>query len=663
MRHMTDGSTGIPWSRFTVCLVIGSLLLLPQWATAASEGTWVQQAPVGAAGSLPTLQLQCPSADVCYAFGLWPGASGIAAGTPLFEKTTDGGVTWNGLSVTGGLYTSGRSPLACPSVTVCYLLSSTAPWPPPSAPVSIRVTTDGGKTWINYPTGIEGSPDKISCPSAAVCYVSVYHGEVPVSLDLLVTTDGGHTWSSRSISVTTGSLGVLTCPGVHDCYVSGSLVDPGTGSPADIAVTHDGGQTWTVVRAPRSNYPSIACPSIDHCYALSSPPIVTRDGGQTWTAVPTTVDPIGKDMVCPSDSVCYIAAGRIWRTTDAGTSWHPAADGDPLGIFSLSCPTTTTCYGTGEQGLVLKTTDGETWEEPTPYTRRALHAIACPTATTCFAAGDYGTVLVTANAGVQWVRHSTGTNGDIVSLACPAVDVCLAEEEGPGPDNGANHVVLRTTDGGRSWAQEAGVQAFGLSCFTQTFCVAAGTPPHFLRSFDGGKTWHTRSGPRRFPLAAFACVSTARCIGVGGNSSCEDCVENGWLFTTTDGGEHWHRQYAYGSYLVSVACSTAIRCYAGGHGIWLRSTFQNGKWTVNEAATVPPTAYVRSVSCPAASTCWGVGMQENSTGGIPVRTRNGGRSWTVVEHHVSGDVEALTCPRPDECFAVGPSGLIMAYSP
>jgi photosystem II stability/assembly factor-like uncharacterized protein len=233
-----------------------------------------------------------------------------------------------------------------------------------------------------------------------------------------------------------------------------------------------------------------------------------------------------------------------------------------------------------------------------------------------------------------------------------------------------------------------------------------------LRTVDGGRTWATYTLPKADGVGeSISCPTTRRCIVVGGVGPCiddfvrrmdlmtgsdgdrlrpaqYDCKGRGWLFATADGGRSWRREinrtlpaYAVrGADLLTVACPTPTQCYAGGYGIWVRSTHGGRAWSVTTPSITIPVAspapaasadFIRSLSCTGLSTCWGLAGQLGDYNGIPVRTTDGGRSWQSVAGNVptlgpdagSGGLLSLTCPRPNRCFAVGHGGLIMSYSP
>jgi photosystem II stability/assembly factor-like uncharacterized protein len=560
----------------------------------------------------------------------------------------------------------------------------------------IWATEDGGQTWTKRKVGSTQDLEQIVCPSTRVCYVSTFRPGETVHEDLLITRNGGATWTRHTLTVTDQPVLALACPGIDDCYLSGLQIGPHR--QRGIAMTHDGGGTWMVHTsrpASPSPYVSLACPTVNRCYAAGVGGLTTTDnGGRTWAnrRLPGGGTNGSLPITCPTATICYfISILHLWRTSDGGTTWEQElSGGSGRYLRNVTCPAPTTCYAVGDEAMIVKTTDGLSWQEPTAYTRNDLNAIACPSATTCYAVGDAGTVLTTTDGGATWVRRSIGASAglySIASIACPTLDVCLAGALPLLPTGG---VVLKTTDGGQTWQMEKqDMYATTITCPSLTVCVATGASG-VLRTEDGGHTWATQPLPKGHGLKSIACPTTLRCVGVGGVPQCDtrpasQCSGRGWLFVTTDAGQHWRRQINRRKYLISVACPAPGQCYAGGFGIWARSTHGGRSWMVTHsdfavANIIPklsctawsglPLCFISSLSCTGVSTCWGVAGQLYLGAGIPVRTTDGGRSWQSVARNVPiptpnifTGLLSLTCPRSNRCFAVGPGGLIMAYSP
>ena len=320
------------------------------------------------------------------------------------------------------------------------------------------------------------------------------------------------------------------------------------------------------------------------------------------------------------------------------------------------------------------------------------------------------TCLIESAGEPTWVRRSTMPRGSLLSITCPGLRVCLTVGRifTGLPQEPWYNVLLRTSDGGQTWHSDTVDKRVNdlasVTCPSLSVCFATGgilsrTPPGMgaiLRTADGGRTWTTNILPQAAgPGNSITCPTTRQCLAVGGvpppgclddpgwasgGHAGEDCAEHGWLLRTTDGGRHWRRQITRtstsdvgGAELVSVACPAPTQCYAGGYVIWARSTQGGRAWSVTTALQHFAGADVlSSLSCTTISVCWGLASSLGSEGSVPVRTTDGGQSWQTVAGNVplldsnspwSGALLALTCPRPNTCFAVGQAGLIMVYSP
>ena len=163
--------------------------------------------------------------------------------------------------------------------TCFVLAASFQPPPPnqnrPSqsrATVALLVTSDGGKTWtrksvpdMNAPNGLADFTPPLACPTVTTCYLLLSNGSVidPSSTgDVLVTHNGGASWR-RMVVQAKALLTDMACPTAQACWVAGW---------DGIFSTADGGKTWRrqVMADGEQVQPlvSVACPAADTCYAV-----------------------------------------------------------------------------------------------------------------------------------------------------------------------------------------------------------------------------------------------------------------------------------------------------------------------------------------------------------------------------------------------------------
>lgn len=268
-----------------------------------------------------------------------------------------------------------------------------------------------------------------------------------------------------------------------------------------------------------------------------------------------------------SDRVVWVSGhgGVVLRTTDGGARWTrvPAPGGDSLQFRDLHAADSSVVWilaaGPGDRSRIYHTRDGgHTWT--TQFVNADSSAFF-----DCFAfwddrrgaafsdaVGGAFVVLLTDDGGVRWRRVPAAAlppaqPGEGAFAASGTCVVALGTGHawiGTGAADTAR--VLRTTDGGRTWAAAVvpvpGGRTAGLAslAFLDTLhgiavggdvADAAGRGPNAARTADGGRTW--RPVPRTaFPGAAFGAVvvpgtRTLVAVGPGGMS---------WV---PDGGDGW----------------------------------------------------------------------------------------------------------------------------
>lgn len=176
------------------------------------------------------------------------------------------------------------------------------------------------------------------------------------------STDGGLTWNKLD-PVTTSSLLGVTCDG-----------------PNPIAVGQEGavlirkGGLWERVPAvTQQRLMSVSANKAGLAVAVGGfgVVVVSKDGGDTWTPVSIAWEPILNDFVEPhmydvkvAESGVITIVGEfelVLRSEDAGDTWTVLHKGD-ASLFSLHLRDATTGFAVGQEGKILKTTDGGlTW--------------------------------------------------------------------------------------------------------------------------------------------------------------------------------------------------------------------------------------------------------------------------------------------------------------
>jgi photosystem II stability/assembly factor-like uncharacterized protein len=188
-------------------------------------------------------------------------------------------------------------------------------------------TQDGGDTWSIVPTA--GMPPAIAGEFAlatGTCMVTMGPRDVwfgtatPAGFNARVfhSRDGGLTWDVATTPIPGDPAFGITSLSFRDrlngLAVGGGL--PDFSAPSVVAVTTDGGETWSQGGSPPSFRSSIAwLPNPDKQTAVTVGPVgpagsdLSTDGGQTWSPIPLgSFEPIGVN--CMPYVVCWAVGGN-----------------------------------------------------------------------------------------------------------------------------------------------------------------------------------------------------------------------------------------------------------------------------------------------------------------------------------------------------------------
>ena len=283
-------------------------------------------------------------------------------------RTEDGGGTWQKLSVTTEALDF-RDVDAVDAQTA-YVMSIG------NGPASrIYKTTDAGKTWK-----LQFKNDNEKAFLDAMSFWDANHGvafgdSVDNQFYILTTADGGATWSrvsTTNLPPAQVNEGAFAASGTNIAVFGKSHAWIGTGAAAKSRVLHtsDGGRTWQVADTPLASGPSagifsIAFRDAKHGviaggdYKKEQEAVdnlaVTSDGGVTWTLVKglsgfRSVVAYVPGMKAPALIALGPAGGDY--SLDDGQTWKPI-DGPGFDTFSLA-PGKQIGWGAGAEGKLGK---------------------------------------------------------------------------------------------------------------------------------------------------------------------------------------------------------------------------------------------------------------------------------------------------------------------
>ncbi len=272
-----------------------------------------------AGGSTPQLSgISCPSPAECMAVGS-NGAS--LPGSGVVVTTHDAGTIWSPATAPTNALTV--TTVACASTSDC------------TAVVSDGISTwsahsdDFGQSWQQQgnlpPSFLPG--DDLSCIAGGPCLVAGYaptsngHGAGAIAM----SADGGQTWSLASVPTGVGILQSAVCVSTSTCIAAGTTtttVSDVVPAKGELLRSTDGGHTWVAAAAtpPVDDVYGVACPSARQCAMV----------GTKWVGFPA------------------VGTGAVAQSVDGGVSFRTSSSAYvPISLTAVSCPDTTTCVAVG----------------------------------------------------------------------------------------------------------------------------------------------------------------------------------------------------------------------------------------------------------------------------------------------------------------------------
>lgn len=272
----------------------------------------------------------------------------------------------------------------------------------------ILLTTDGGNTWRNSPSGTGMHLLAVALAGERVAYAA---GGVGLGPDagsagvLLKTESGGAAW--RAVARSPSRLWGVSA---RDQSVA-AWCEPCPETPGGLLVSSDGGETWTAASGDLT-LPILAM----HWSTADSGYVVTADGlGRRWDkgaliALPNQNPPgrlTAAHLMSPDAWVAALETGQVAVTRDAGRSWQPAAiDGAAAACgardFSFCSPTEGWFAAAGPAGIQLTTDSGSRWKRIGTSPAGPLRAAWFRSAWSGLVAGPFGTLYRTGDGGRTW---------------------------------------------------------------------------------------------------------------------------------------------------------------------------------------------------------------------------------------------------------------------
>jgi photosystem II stability/assembly factor-like uncharacterized protein len=262
------------------------------------------------------------------------------------------------------------------------------------------------------------------------------------------------------------------------------------------------------------------------------------------------------------------------------SQWNSQTSGITSYLTSLYFFNQSTGWAAGDQGKILKTTNGGTnWTLQTSGVSHNFNRIQFVDANSGWTSGGSFSIMRTTNGGVNWVEHNTGST---VGLYIFFADVSS------GWGVGANGTIYKTTNSGVNWSQQiSGVTNYLTSIYftNNNTGWAGGFEGKILYTTNGGTNWsqQTSGTGTEFFSIFFANSLTGWAVGGAGN-----------MRRTTNGGSNWTAMISpTGEDLLSVFFTgSSTGWVAGSNGKMIATTNGGANWSQQ---TVPVNASLNSV--------------------------------------------------------------------
>ncbi len=394
-------------------------------------------------------------------------------------KSTDGGSTWNRLTVMD-VYDASMHPRDHATIIMAV------------RDIGLIRSTDGGASWSPAMTGLSGRVGRISVQHAPSNGSIVYAlCELDDRAHIAVSSDGGSSWRVVYRD-TTGCFFAGTCQlkdgqGFYDNVIAVCPTSPDTVlvGGIDLLRTTDGGDSWTNVTQGYADGNGNNHPHVDQ-HAICFDP---HDASHVW---------VGND-------------GGIMESRDAGASWSPRNNGLAVTQFyavDIDPSLRTRVIGGTQDNGTLVTRDAVAWD--TVMNGDAMTTLHVPTEPdVIISAGPRG-VLTRIELSTGFARRLQA--GLVMTEPCEWVAPLVIDPDVQRTMYTGRQRVYRTDNGGDAWRPISPplsntVSALAISPADASMIWAGGSYGDIIVSTDAGSTWRsvlTPPLPQQF-VSSIAC--------------------------------------------------------------------------------------------------------------------------------------------------------------
>jgi photosystem II stability/assembly factor-like uncharacterized protein len=375
-------------------------------------------------------------------------------------------------------------------------------------------TTDGGSTWINQSTPLNGYP------YWDVSFLDTSFGYICTNLGgILRTTDGGLSWDVKQAGDNYGLFSI---------YVITRMKAVSMGFAGKHAYTSDGGETWQFIGYWGDTIMEIAFLDTMNGFAVGTSSYETTNGGLSWNWRMDMGQSI-LDITFVDENIGYCAGGGfpagdaliLKKTTNSGQTWNKTIINDYFTDVFFTDENNgwyignQTLYQTIDGGINLTHRSDFPGNRPSSvYFLDSLTGII----------GAQNKIFKTYDGGISWQEKNitgiSGNAGEFIRLFFINNEIGWAISYG---------YVIKTTDAGENWFSQlniGGLRGIHFSDSLNGWVTPGGKP---YKTTDGGETWVEQINyPSNSPDDVFF------------NDSLNGFIaRTNQFYQTTDGGINW----------------------------------------------------------------------------------------------------------------------------
>ena len=267
-------------------------------------------------------------------------------------------------------------------------------------------TNDGGSTWTML---IQKNYSSFYFNNASVGYFAYNNSG---DFELLKSLDGGETWQVHYTDT-------LNLKPIKMIFINES--EALIASRSVLLKTSNGGEMWIDITPPQIDYISgisfkssleifVVGQNSDEEFIL----LYSTDGGFLWQSVGLQNDGFGWDIKFINENTGFIACSNstIYKTTDGGINWYETMvnNNNSIVFHGIDFPSEYVGYavGDGSHETIVKTIDGgETWDIISSGTSSGLDHVQFFDNETGLVFGNQGVILKTTNGGATGFENIT----------------------------------------------------------------------------------------------------------------------------------------------------------------------------------------------------------------------------------------------------------------